>query len=127
MFRKVLKSKIHRATVTRSDLNYEGSICIDEILVEAAGLLPYEAVSVWNVNNGQRFETYVIPAQRGSGEICLNGAAARLAQCGDLLIISNFCWMEEELARRHTGEVVLVDAQNVLVSPRMHATARIGN
>ena len=117
MLRKILSSKIHRATVTRSDLNYEGSIAIDETLIEAAGLIPFEAVSIWNINNGARFETYVLPAQRGSGEICLNGAAARLAQVGDLVIISNFSLMEEEAARRHTATVVLVDAQNAPLVP----------
>jgi aspartate 1-decarboxylase len=122
MLRKVLSSKIHRATVTRSDLNYEGSIAIDETLIEAAGLIPFEAVSIWNINNGARFETYVLPAPRGSGEICLNGAAARLAQVGDLVIVSNFCLMEEEAARRHTATVVLVDAQNApLVQMAAHA------
>ncbi len=122
MLRKVLGSKIHRATVTRSDLNYEGSIAIDETLIEAAGLIPFEAVSIWNINNGARFETYVLPAERGSGEICLNGAAARLAQVGDLVIVSNFCLMEEEAARRHTATVVLVDARNApLVEMAAHA------
>lgn len=112
MMRKFLKSKIHRATVTGSDLNYEGSIAVDEALVEEAGLLPYEAVHVWNINTGQRLETYVIPAPRDSGEICLNGAAARLAQQGDLIIICSFCWLDEEQARQHVPKTVRVDGRN---------------
>jgi aspartate 1-decarboxylase len=112
MLVKMMKSKIHRASVTGADLNYEGSIGIDEGLMEAAGVLPGEAVHVWNVNSGERFETYALPAKRASGEIRLNGAAARLAQCGDLVIITAFCWLEEEDARRHVCKVVLVDERN---------------
>ena len=112
MMRKLLKSKIHRAVVTRSDLNYDGSIAVDEALVEGAGFLPYEAVQVWNINTGQRLETYVIPAARDSGEICLNGAAARLAQQGDLIIICSFCWLDDEEARHHVPKTVRVDSRN---------------
>jgi len=112
MLLKMMKSKIHRATVTRADIHYEGSIGIDGKLIEAAGLLPDEAVHVWNINTGQRIETYVIPSEPGSGEICLNGAAARLAQPGDLVIIASFCWLEEDAARRYRGRVVLVDEHN---------------
>ena len=112
MFLKMMKSKIHRATVTRADLNYEGSIAIDTQLIEAAGLLVGESVHVWNINTGGRLETYVIAAERGSGEVCLNGAAARLAQPGDLVIITSFCWMEEDVARQHKSRVVLVDEHN---------------
>lgn len=112
MMLKLLKSKIHRAVVTGSDLHYEGSIAIDEALIEEAGFLPYEAVQVWNINSGQRLETYVIPAVRGSGEICLNGAAARLAQQGDLIIICSFCWLDEEQARQHVPKTVRVDDRN---------------
>ena len=78
MLRTLLKSKIHRARITRSDLNYEGSISLDETLVEAADFLPFEKVDIYNVTNGQRWQTYVIPVERGSGEVCINGAAARL-------------------------------------------------
>lgn len=117
MLRKLFKAKIHRATVTRSDLHYEGSISIDEALMEAAELLPYEAVHVWNITNGERLETYVMPAARDSGEICLNGAAARRAQAGDLVIIATFCWVEEERARSHRVKVVLVDGVNRLLCP----------
>jgi aspartate 1-decarboxylase len=112
MLLKMMKSKIHRATVTGADLNYEGSIGIDEGLMEAAGLLQGESVHVWNINSGERFETYVLPAKRASGEIRLNGAAARLVHCGDLVIITAFCWLEAEEAGRHACKVVLVNGQN---------------
>lgn len=112
MLLKMMKSKIHRATVTRADLNYEGSIGVDESLLQAAGILSGEAVHVWNVNSGSRLETYALPSKSGSGEICLNGAAARMVQCGDLVIITAFCWLEEENVRRHVCRVLLVDAQN---------------
>jgi aspartate 1-decarboxylase len=112
MLLKMMKSKIHRAKVTRADLNYEGSIGIDESLLRAADLLPGEAVHVWNVNSGARLETYALPSTAGSGEICLNGAAARLVQCGDLVIITSFCWLDEEAARKHLCKVVLVDEAN---------------
>lgn len=112
MFRKLLKSKIHRATVTRSDLNYEGSIAVDEALLEAADIRPYEAVHVWNLSNGSRLETYAIPAARGTGEICLNGAAARLAQPGDLVIVASFTWLDEKEAAAARPKLIFVDAQN---------------
>jgi aspartate 1-decarboxylase len=110
MLIKLMKSKIHRATVTRADLNYEGSIAVDVDLLDAAGLRSGEAVYVWNVNNGERFETYALPLARGSGEICVNGAAARLVQVGDLVIVTAFGWVEEASARE--GKVVLVDEKN---------------
>ncbi len=112
MLVKMMKSKIHRATVTGADLNYEGSIAIDKRLIEAAGLLLGEAVHVWNVNSGDRLETYVIEADADSGTICLNGAAARMVQPGDQVIIASFCWLEEKEARGHKGKVILVDEQN---------------
>jgi aspartate 1-decarboxylase len=112
MYRKLLKSKLHRATITRSDLHYEGSIAIDENLLAAADIQPYESVHVWNVNNGNRLETYAIPAPGGSGEICLNGAAARMAVAGDLVIIATFSWIEEEEVAEHQPVVVFVDGQN---------------
>ena len=112
MFRKLLKSKIHRATVTRSDLNYEGSIAVDEALLEAADIQPFESVHVWNVNNGSRLQTYAVVAKRGSGEVCLNGAAARMAQPGDLVIIATFAWLDEEEAAAAKPKLVFVDAQN---------------
>jgi aspartate 1-decarboxylase len=112
MTRNMLKSKIHRATVTDADLNYDGSITVDETLMEAANMLPHELVHVWNVNNGERFETYVIPGERRSGTICVNGSAARRVHRGDLLIIATFTWMDEQAARRHEPAVVLVDQHN---------------
>ena len=96
MFVEVLRSKIHNATVTSCNLDYEGSISIDQNFIDAAGLLPHEKVLVVNVTNGERFETYVIPAPAGSGEIGLNGAAARLAVTGDKLIIMAFAWKQPQ-------------------------------
>jgi len=115
MFRKLLKSKLHRATVTRSDLDYEGSIAIDECLLEAADIEAYEAVHVWNVNNGSRLQTYAIPAERGAGEICLNGAAARMAAVGDRVIIATFQWLEESRTPEHHPKLVFVDGQNRII------------
>ena len=112
MTRNMLKSKIHRATVTDADLNYDGSITVDAALMDAANMLPHELVQVWNVNNGERFETYVIPGTRDSGTICVNGSAARRVHRGDLLIIASFTWLAEEEAHRHEPAVVLVDEQN---------------
>ena len=112
MFRKLLKSKIHRATVTRSDMNYEGSIAVDAALLEAADIQPYEAVQVWNVTNGSRLETYALPVELGSGDICLNGAAARLGQAGDLVIIASFAWLDEKEAAAAQPKLVFVDALN---------------
>lgn len=108
----VFKSKIHRATVTEANLNYEGSVTIDADLMEAADILPHEQVQVLNVNNGERFDTYAIRGPRGSGVICLNGPAARLAHVGDLVIILTYAWMEREELERHTPRVVMVDERN---------------
>ncbi len=112
MRRFMFKSKIHRATVTGADLNYEGSITIDSDLMKVADILPYEKVDIYNITNGERFSTYVIPGEPGSGEICLNGAAARKVQRGDLVIIVSYCELEEEEAKNHTPTVVLVDEEN---------------
>ena len=109
---KLMKSKVHRATVTGADLNYEGSIALDEALIEAAGFVLGEAVHVWNIGNGERFETYVIPAPRGSGEVRLNGAAARLVAPGDLVIVVSFCWVDAAEAQTHSPRVVFVDEKN---------------
>ncbi|HEV8128129.1 MAG TPA: aspartate 1-decarboxylase [Candidatus Eisenbacteria bacterium] len=106
------KSKIHRATVTEANLNYEGSVTLDADLMEAANILPNEQVQVLNVNNGERFDTYAIRGPRGSGMVCLNGPAARLAQVGDMVIILTYAWMEREELERHTPKVVLVDERN---------------
>lgn len=118
MFRKLLKSKIHRATVTRSDLNYEGSIAIDEALLEAADIQPFESVHVWNVTNGSRLETYAVAAVRGGGEICLNGAAARMAHPGDLVIVASFAWRDEREAAAAQPKLIFVDAQNRIAEKR---------
>jgi aspartate 1-decarboxylase len=118
MFRKFLRAKLHRATVTSVDLDYEGSIGIDSALLEAAGIMPGEAVQVWNVNNGERFETYAITAPAGSGEVSLNGAAARLAHAGDTLIIACFCWVSAEAAEQHRPAVILLDSANRIAQKR---------
>ena len=110
--RKVLQGKIHRATITGADLHYEGSITVDKRLMDASGLLEWEAVHVWNVTNGERFETYVLEGERDSGVICVNGAAAHLVRPGDLVIIAAYAWMEEDAARKHEPKVVFVDEQN---------------
>jgi aspartate 1-decarboxylase len=104
----VIKSKIHRATVTDADLDYVGSITIDRDLIERAGLVPGEKVHVWNVTNGQRFETYVMPGERGSGIICVNGAAAHRVRVGDKVIIAAFVLTDEPVEPR----MILVDEQN---------------
>jgi len=108
----MLKCKIHRATVTRSDLDYEGSIEIDSALMEAAKLLPFEAVHVWNVTNGERFQTYAVPGAPGSGTICINGAAAHRARVGDLVIIAAFATLDEAEARAYKPTLVFVDEKN---------------
>jgi aspartate 1-decarboxylase len=112
MTRKFLRAKIHRATVTQSDLHYEGSISIDAALMQAASMVPFEAVHIWNIDNGERFETYIIPAKENSGEIGLNGAAARRVQVGDQVILATFCHLDEAEAKRHEPVIVLVDEQN---------------
>ncbi|HEY9137955.1 MAG TPA: aspartate 1-decarboxylase [Terriglobus sp.] len=109
---KMLKAKLHHATVTQSDLHYEGSIGIDSELLQSAGILPNEAVHVWNVNTGHRWETYAIPMPPGSAEIQVNGAAARLAQVGDVLIIATFAWMAESTAKQHSTRVIQLNGTN---------------
>src|SRR3990172_8268212 len=106
MQRKMLKSKIHRASLTGADLQYEGSITIDKDLMEAADIIPYEAVCIWDVDNGSRFETYAIEGERGSGVICINGAAARMVAPRDLVIIASFVSMANEEALRHEPKLV---------------------
>ena len=112
MFRTLLGGKIHRATVTRADLNYVGSITVDLDLLDAAGISVNEKVQIVNNNNGARLETYTIAGERGSGEICLNGAAARLVQPGDVVIIMSYVLLSEPEIVAHRPKVVLVDAQN---------------
>jgi aspartate 1-decarboxylase len=115
----LLKGKIHRATITQCDLNYEGSISVDSALMERAGILPHEQVDVLNINNGERFTTYAIPAPAGSGTIGVNGAAARLAQKGDLVIIVAYARMEEAEAKSFSPRVLLVDANNKPQAPAL--------
>lgn len=112
MLVEVLKSKIHRAVVTEADLNYIGSITIDEDLMEASGIIEHEKVQVVNVNNGERLETYVIKGRRGSGEVCLNGPAARKVQPGDIVIIIAYVHMEAEAARQHVPGIIFPDENN---------------
>jgi aspartate 1-decarboxylase len=114
--RSLFKSKIHRATVTDADLDYEGSITIDEQLMRAADILQYEHVHVWNVANGSRIETYALAGAPGSGVICLNGAAARHAQPGDKVIIATFADVDEAEAKAWKPVVVRVDAQNQILA-----------
>ena len=112
MMRKMLRAKIHRATVTQADVHYEGSITIDRRLMDATDLLPNEAVCVWNVTNGNRFETYAVEGAPDGGVICVNGAAARLVSPGDLVIIAAYTWMDEDAARAYEPKVVFVDELN---------------
>ena len=109
MFIEVVKSKIHRVTVTEANLNYIGSITIDEDLLDAANLIANEKVSIVNNNNGERFETYIIKGERGSGVVCLNGAAARKAQPGDIIIVMSYAMMDFEEAKKFTPWVVFPD------------------
>ncbi|HEV7860444.1 MAG TPA: aspartate 1-decarboxylase [Pyrinomonadaceae bacterium] len=118
----MLKSKIHRATVTHADQHYEGSISIDEELMEAADIIENEAVDVWNVTQGTRLTTYALPSPHGSGIICLNGAAALLNRPGDLVIIASFTEMEDAEARRHVPKVVLVGLENRISDKRYTET-----
>lgn len=112
MFRTVLGGKIHRATVTQADLDYVGSITIDQDLMDAAGICVNEKVQIVNNNNGERFETYTIAGERGSGVICLNGAAARLVLAGDIVIIMSYVMLSEPELSLHKPKVVLVDSNN---------------
>ncbi len=112
MQREVLRGKIHRATVTEADLEYEGSLTVDADLMEAAGLAPYERIDVYDVTNGSRFSTYLIEGARGSGVICVNGAAAHLAKAGDRIIITGYGLATEAEVRGHRPKVVLVDERN---------------
>ena len=115
MIIEVLKSKLHRARVTQAELNYVGSITIDEDLMDAANIIANEKVQIVNNNNGARFETYVIRGERGTGTICLNGATARLAQVGDVVIIMSYAYMEMDEARNYKPILVFPDADNKLI------------
>jgi aspartate 1-decarboxylase len=115
MIIEVLKSKIHRARVTQAELNYVGSITIDEDLMDAANIIANEKVQIVNNNNGARFETYVIKGERGSGTVCLNGATARLAQVGDIVIIMSYAYMEVDEAKAYQPIAIFPDGDNKLI------------
>jgi len=117
---EILKSKIHRAIVTQADINYVGSITIDQDLMEAANLIEFEKVHVLNINNGERIETYVIKGKRGSGIICLNGAAARKFVVGDIIIIASYAIMDFEEAKKFTPLLVFPDKNNKLTKGKKH-------
>lgn len=125
MFRTLMKSKLHRGTITAANLHYVGSITIDADLMDAADLLPNEKVQVVDIDNGARLETYVIPGERGSGDLCLNGAAARLVQPGDKIIVISYGTYTDVEAREHEPTVVLLDDLNrpQTIAERPHATA----
>ena len=112
MQRLMFKSKIHRATVTAANLNYEGSLTVDPDLLEAADILPYEQIHVWDVSNGARLVTYALPGARGSGEVCVNGAGAHLIKPGDLVIVATYTVMSGRKARKYEPTVVFVDGAN---------------
>lgn len=112
MQRLFCKSKIHGATVTEARLEYQGSIAVDALLLEVADIAPYEMVQVLNLNNGERFETYAIPSSRGDGQVCLNGAAARLGVVGDKVIILSSCMLDEKELASFKPKIVFVDNQN---------------
>ena len=117
----MMKGKIHRATVTQADLHYEGSISIDQDLLDMAGILPNEQVDILNITNGERFTTYAITAPRGSKTFGLNGAAARRVQLGDKIIIITYAQMDAEVAKSYVPKVVLLDENNEVVAPPMAA------
>jgi len=114
----MLRAKIHRARVTHADIDYEGSVTIDQDLMDMVDLLPHEGVAIWNVTNGERLETYAVAGPRGSRVVCVNGAAAHKIHPGDLIIIAAFTWMAEAVARRHEPKVVFLDEDNRVKSVR---------
>ncbi len=117
-YRKLLGSKIHRATITEANLDYEGSITIPEDMMSTADLLTNEAVCVWNVTRGTRLETYAIKGEQGTGEICMNGAAAHLANVGDVVIIAKFVYLTDDELKSHRPIIILVDSNNKIVEVR---------
>jgi L-aspartate-alpha-decarboxylase len=120
VIRTLLKSKIHRATVTQCELHYEGSCAIDEDLLDAANICENEQIHIWNINNGERFVTYAIKGKRGSGMISINGSAARKASVGDLVIIASFAGVSEADVSTHRPQLVFVDAHNQQTELRDH-------
>jgi aspartate 1-decarboxylase len=125
MVRHMLLGKIHRATVTGAELHYEGSVTIDEDLLELSGILPYERVDIWNVTNGERFSTYALAGQRGSGVVCINGAAAHKASDGHLVIIAAFADMSDAEARAWVPRAVFVDEHNRPVEKRLEVGGQV--
>jgi len=123
----MLKSKIHRATLTDANLNYEGSITIDEDLMEAADILAFEQVHIYDINNGNRFETYVIKGERGSGTICVNGAAARLVARDDLIIIASYFNLDGAEAKEHKPKLIYVDENNDIIGEKRNLVALSNN
>ncbi len=124
MRRELLRAKIHRATVTETDVEYEGSLTLDGALVDAAGLVPFERIDVYNVTNGARFSTYVIRGGAGTGTVCVNGAAARLASSGDRIIVAAYGSYEDSELAGHAPVVILVDERNRILSPLTKAASR---
>jgi aspartate 1-decarboxylase len=120
MFRTMMNGKIHRARVTEANLNYVGSVTIDEDILDAVGILPNEKVAIVNNNNGARLETYTIPGERGSGVVCLNGAAARLVQPGDIVIIISYVMVAEERVRDHKPKIAIMNEDNQIVEMIAH-------
>ena len=112
MFREMLRAKVHRATVTETNVSYEGSLTLDAGLMKAAGMIPYERIDVYNADSGSRFSTYLIPGEAGSGVVCINGAAAHRAQPGDRIIIASYAALGPEEIASHRPTIVLVDAAN---------------
>ncbi len=125
MFRHMLKSKIHRATVTETELQYEGSLTLDAELMEAADILPNEKVMVYNISNGERFDTYVIKGERGSGTVCVNGAAARKACKGDLIIVVTYAIYSQEEIVDHKARLILLDEENRIKAIKESASDEI--
>jgi aspartate 1-decarboxylase len=115
MQRIVLRAKIHRVTVTGADLDYEGSLTLDAALMRAAGLVPFEMIKIYNVSNGERFETYVIEGREGAGEVILNGAAARKGAVGDKVIVASYCLLDEAELAAHRPRLVRVDGHNRVI------------
>ena len=118
----MLKGKIHRATVTEADLNYIGSLTLDEDLMDAAGLKEFEKIQVLDITNGNRLETYIIKGKRGTGEVCINGAAAHLIKKGDLVIIVAYCQLTEDELLQHKPKIINVDSKNKVVSKSIEET-----
>lgn len=116
MLRCMLRAKIHQATVTESNIAYEGSLTVDRALLDAAGIKPYEQVMVSNLNNGERFETYVIPGERDSGTVCLNGPTARKGTLGDIIIVFSYCYYEDNETEDFSPRIIRVDAKNRIIT-----------